>query len=527
VCALRAPGGVDTAEPGDPVRPVDRERDALNEQIKLLVKTEHQLHRSQSALDRQLMRVEVLNRFALRWDSQSSLEDILADAAGMLRHLFTIDRTIVAVTSSDTPDLTHRVGQGPLRAVDGARLATALAPVATALVSRPRDLAEGLRALLVDLGILEMTDGDDRIVVVIPLCAGPTALCLAASSTDRAKVSHIRETPGPAALPFLQLVQSHIEHTLTNARLVVDLEATQASLLRAQSHLEARVAERTRELTLEVAERRRTEAELILARDAAEAANRAKSAFLANMSHELRTPLNAIIGYSELVKEDAEDAGLASVSKDSTAIITASRHLLRLINDVLDLSKMGAGKMTLSPELIDLSSLIGDVAATTAGLAEKNGNTIGVDVPPGLVLVADATRLTQILMNLVGNAVKFTTGGRVHIEARSEGGPADQGARILVRVSDTGIGMTEEEARHIFGMTAEQMARLFQEFSQADSSTTRRFGGTGLGLSVSRGLCQLMGGEIGVTSAPGQGSTFTLTLPAVPGPTFDASKRER
>jgi signal transduction histidine kinase len=236
---------------------------------------------------------------------------------------------------------------------------------------------------------------------------------------------------------------------------------------------------------------------------AAEEADRAKSTFLATMSHELRTPLNAIIGYSEMLQEEAQDLGAASFVEDLGKIQSASRHLLALINDILDLSKIEAGKMELHLEPLPLPQLIEEVGATVAPLAAKKGNTLEVRCAPEVgVIHGDVTRLRQGLLNLLSNACKFTEKGRVRLEAlRLTASGKDW---IQVRVSDTGIGMTPE-----------QMQKLFQAFSQADTSTTRKYGGTGLGLAITRKLCRLMGGDVFVESAPGKGSTFTLQIPAI------------
>lgn len=235
------------------------------------------------------------------------------------------------------------------------------------------------------------------------------------------------------------------------------------------------------------------------ARDHALEASRAKSAFLANMSHELRTPLNAIIGYSEMLQEDLEERGQGELAPDLRKIHTAGRHLLALINDILDLSKIEAGKMDLYLENIDLEVMIHEVVSTIRPLAVKNGNVVVVDLDDDLgAMQADATKMRQVLLNLLSNACKFTDQGTVRVEAARQ-----PGERIRIRVIDSGIGMT-----------AEQMDRLFQEFTQGDGSTTRRFGGTGLGLAISRRFCRLMGGDVTVTSTPGKGSTFTIDLPA-------------
>jgi signal transduction histidine kinase/CheY-like chemotaxis protein len=236
----------------------------------------------------------------------------------------------------------------------------------------------------------------------------------------------------------------------------------------------------------------------------AEAANTAKSSFLANMSHELRTPLNAIIGYSEMLIEEAEDEGDTAPVADLQRIRSSGKHLLELINEVLDLSKIEAGKMELSPEEIHVEGLLAEVASTARPLVEKHRNRFQVEVAEGIeTLTADPTRLRQILFNLVSNAAKFTEDGTIHVTAdRSTIGSRPV---VLFRVMDTGIGMTEE-----------QQARLFQPFMQADRSTSVKYGGTGLGLALSRRFCRMMGGDILAESQPGYGSVFMFWLPATP-----------
>src|SRR5271163_1131505 len=222
-----------------------------------------------------------------------------------------------------------------------------------------------------------------------------------------------------------------------------------------------------------------------------------KSAFLASMSHELRTPLNAIIGYSEMLHETAQDEGQAEFLPDLAKIRDAGRHLLGLINDILDLSKIEAGKMDLYLEEVDLAGLVEEVRSIVEPLVAANANRLEIVCPAALgMFYTDRTKLKQSLLNLLSNAGKFTRDGRVKLEVR----PAS--TEISFIVSDTGIGMTEE-----------QQGRLFQAFSQADSSTTRQYGGTGLGLAISKHFCEMLGGRIAVESAPGQGSTFTITLP--------------
>jgi GAF domain-containing protein/CheY-like chemotaxis protein len=234
-----------------------------------------------------------------------------------------------------------------------------------------------------------------------------------------------------------------------------------------------------------------------------EVASQHKSRFLANMSHELRTPLNAVIGVTEMLLEDARDLKRDDEIEPLDRVLRAARHLLALINDILDLSKIEAGKMELHLESFSLAPLIEDVVKTIEPLAAKNGNRLVVDcLPETGTIHADQTRFRQALLNLASNANKFTEKGTVTIAARHE--PIDGREWITVAVTDTGIGMNTE-----------QMGRLFQEFSQADSSTTRKYGGTGLGLAISRHFCRMMGGDITVDSQPGEGSTFTIRLPRI------------
>jgi signal transduction histidine kinase/DNA-binding response OmpR family regulator len=236
----------------------------------------------------------------------------------------------------------------------------------------------------------------------------------------------------------------------------------------------------------------------------AEAANRAKSSFLANMSHELRTPLNAIIGYSEILADDAVDAGYHALLPDLGKITSASKHLLSLINDILDVSKIEAGRMEAFLESFEIKPMIDDVAAVVVPLLTKNANRLVLEIDDRLgAMRSDVTKIRQCLLNLLSNACKFTERGTVTLKVcrqTLEGG-AEQ---VEFAVSDTGIGMS-----------AEQIDGLFRPFTQADSSTTRRYGGTGLGLALTKSFAELLGGDVRAESSPGAGSRFVLTLPLV------------
>ena len=250
----------------------------------------------------------------------------------------------------------------------------------------------------------------------------------------------------------------------------------------------------------DITERKSNEEALKVARDHAEAMSRTKSSFLANMSHELRTPLNAIIGLTEMMVKNAARFGTEKAQEPLQRVNRAGTHLLGLINQVLDLSKIEAGKLEFNPQTVQLAPLIKDVISTAEQLAEQNKNRLVVDAQKNLgELTVDPMRLRQILLNLLSNACKFTKAGEVKLAARKV---SNGSSFVEFAVSDTGIGMT-----------AEQQAKLFEEFSQADAATAQRFGGTGLGLAITRKLARMMGGDVTVTSEPGKGSVFTVRLP--------------
>ena len=291
------------------------------------------------------------------------------------------------------------------------------------------------------------------------------------------------------------------------------------------SHLAGEINSMLGALDQAQTKRQQAEAALYQAKEAAESASRAKSAFLANMSHELRTPLTAIIGYSELLQKEAQFLGHTDLNGDLEKIRTAGSHLLALISDILDLSKIEAGKMQLALEWFDVTEIVQDVMTTARPLAEKNDNALTWQCAADIgVIYADLTKVRQVLLNLLSNAAKFTEHGAISLQVRRE--LVNNEEQICFDIIDTGIGISPEH-----------LNLLFQEFTQANTSTTRNYGGTGLGLSLSRRFCEMMGGSISVQSTEGVGSTFSIHLPvavrtslaeaAVPAPfaTIDGAMR--
>lgn len=298
---------------------------------------------------------------------------------------------------------------------------------------------------------------------------------------------------------YLRFIEQ--EH-LYNRELESKVRERTAELQKARDELEHKVQERTAQLSSTNLELHDAKEEAEKARIIAEEANQAKSQFVANMSHELRTPLNAIIGYSEMLGEEALEIELNNFHEDLQKIHRAGKHLLGLINDVLDISKIEAGRMEVFPETVNLTELFHDVVNTAQPLMESNDNQLIIETPDDLgTMFTDVTKLRQILLNLLSNAAKFTQNGEVHVSFDRELRDDEDWIRFSVR--DTGIGITDG-----------QMVKLFKPFTQADASTTRKYGGTGLGLAITKSFAQMMGGDIIAISVPGQGSTFTVELPS-------------
>ncbi|MBP5971389.1 HAMP domain-containing protein [Brasilonema sp. CT11] len=327
----------------------------------------------------------------------------------------------------------------------------------------------------------------ERLIAVMSMLVSVAIAAIVAWRTSRAIAEPV--------ILVTQVAEQVAKKSNFDLRAPISTEDEIGSLAKSLNRLIEGVSERTKQLQQ--------------AKELAEGANKAKGQFLANVSHELRTPLNAIIGLSQLLRDDAVDFAMSEeFIDDLESINTAGRHLLILINDILDLSKIEDGKMTFYPETFELAALINNVVFTVKPLVEKNSNFLEVNFDRELgIMYTDQTKLRQVLYNLLSNAAKFTTNGRVRFIISKEIQDVQRShtpAMITFTVEDTGIGMSDH-----------QQQQLFQRFTQGDASTTKKYGGTGLGLAISRHFCQMMGGEIFVTSEPGVGSIFTVRLPLI------------
>lgn len=439
-----------------------------------------------------LAAVYIDNRYA------EGIRDILGADVALVKDNRVIATTFDRATGYEAliPDIFDEEDGRNLTPVGNQQLRVIARPLVTT------DQAQGMLLVAQPIGdLLAVRDNILRILTVFAVLIGVTSTIvgLGVMFTFARPLHRVAEAAQ-------RVSQGELSYRLPQGRVLLRDEITDLShhfnemttrLEGLYTNLEALVDERTEDLLAERNKLNIALKELAEARDLALDASRAKSVFLANMSHELRTPLNAIIGYAELLVGGLYGPITEQMEDRLERIARSGQHLLELINDVLDLSKIEAGKMELYLETFNARQMVTDVANTVRPLIERNHNQLEVVIDENIVAMhADHTKTRQILFNLLSNAAKFTEQGRIQVSAHQDG------EWVSFSVSDSGIGMNET-----------QLNKVFTEFTQADSSTTRKYGGTGLGLAITKRFCMMMGGDISVQSAVGQGSTFTVRLP--------------
>ena len=487
---------------------LQQENQQLSDQVKRLVRTENELCAIQEKLDKQIKTYRRLYEIGQQFNATFELSEIVALMMQFVIYELSFERCLVLLQSTEVAQvetLKSEVPQFQVHALDGyydsvlQQRVKALTlfwddPALVGLQQGHEYILCGEACKVQSLQALGDRFGLDEYIIfpIAKAARSPFGLLIVGNTVAmlayQARIQHDDES-----ILGLANLASQASTAVNTVRFYQQLESE-------RQLLEAKVEERTHEL--------------LAAKEISEMANCAKSQFLANMSHELRTPLNAILGYSEMLQEELEDLGQLSCVSDVQKIHGAGKHLLGLINDILDLSKIEAGKMELYPETFDLNLLIHEVVNTMRPLVQKNENTLILDCPEEIgMMYADQTKLRQNLFNLLSNASKFTKQGTITLKVDRQNSPVPMNgsACIFFQVSDTGIGMTPD-----------QVGRLFQAFTQADTSTTRKYGGTGLGLVITQKFCQLMGGDVLVESKLGQGSTFTIVLPEIAPPTVSS-----